>query len=73
MAERQGALGLVLYSDPQQYAPLGEEQVYPDTVYLPPTGAAAGSVFIDDGDPLTRFYPAIGKNAFFLGQKVTLG
>ncbi|KAK4312970.1 hypothetical protein Pmani_015635 [Petrolisthes manimaculis] len=58
-AERLGAVGLVLYADPQQYAPLGEEAVYPNTVYMPPSGAADGSVFLDNGDPLTQFYPAI--------------
>ncbi|KAK3886159.1 hypothetical protein Pcinc_009661 [Petrolisthes cinctipes] len=60
-AERLGAVGLVLYADPQQYAPLGEEAVYPNTVYMPPSGAADGTVFLDDGDPLTRFYPAINS------------
>lgn len=52
---------MLLYSDPQQYAPYGEDHVYPDTVYLPPSGVATGTVYMDDGDPLTPFYPATGK------------
>lgn len=31
---------------------------FPDTVFLPPSGAQRGSLMTDDGDPLTPFYPA---------------
>ncbi|XP_050737432.1 N-acetylated-alpha-linked acidic dipeptidase 2-like isoform X1 [Eriocheir sinensis] len=57
-AERRGAVAVLLYGDPQQYAPFGEDAVYPNTVYLPPSGAPSGSVYMYDGDPLTPFYPA---------------
>lgn len=61
-AERRGAAAVLLYGDPQQYAPFGEDAVYPNTVYLPPSGAPSGTVYINDGDPLTPFYPATGMH-----------
>lgn len=51
----------MLYSDPQQYAPLGEDTVYPDTVYMPGSAVPAGTVYLMDGDPLTPFYPSVGR------------
>ena len=35
--------------------------MYPDDVFLPPTGAQRGSLFRGKGDPLTPGYPAIGN------------
>ncbi|XP_077966144.1 putative N-acetylated-alpha-linked acidic dipeptidase [Styela clava] len=50
--------GLILYSDPADYAVAGQG-VYPDTWYLPGTGAQRGTLFKDEGDPLTMHYPSI--------------
>lgn len=58
-AAQFGAKGLILYSDPADYA-LPNEPVYPDGLYLPPTGAQRGSCIDGYGDPLTPGYPAIG-------------
>ncbi|XP_042226493.1 putative N-acetylated-alpha-linked acidic dipeptidase isoform X1 [Homarus americanus] len=58
-AEGRGAVGVLLYPDPQQFSPLGEEEVYPSTVYLPGSGVPVGTVFTHDGDPLTLLYPAV--------------
>lgn len=61
-AEKRGAAGVILYTDPQQYAPLGEDAVYPNTVYMPASGVQAGTVLLADGDPLTPFYPSVGES-----------
>ncbi|XP_018022981.1 glutamate carboxypeptidase 2 homolog, partial [Hyalella azteca] len=58
-AERRGALGLILFSDPSDYAPRGSEAVYPHTVMMPPSAVPLGTAKLTDGDPLTPFYPAI--------------
>ena len=58
LAEKFGALGLILYSDPADYA-LGNTEVYPENRFLPPTGVQRGSLRLD-GDPLTPGYPSIG-------------
>ncbi|ROT78135.1 hypothetical protein C7M84_003149 [Penaeus vannamei] len=67
-AERQGAAGVLLYSDPQQYAPLGEDTVYPGTVYMPGSAVPAGTVYLMDGDPLTPFYPSV-ESAYRLPEE----
>ena len=60
-AEEHNASGVLLYSDPQQFAQDGEDSVYADTIYLPGGAAALGTVYLYDGDPSTPFYPAIGN------------
>ncbi|XP_047486608.1 putative N-acetylated-alpha-linked acidic dipeptidase [Penaeus chinensis] len=65
MAEGLGAVGLVLFSDPSDFAPEGPEFVYPRSSFLPPTAAPFGTVKLVDGDPLTPFYPAT-KSAFHI-------
>lgn len=59
-AEQNGAIGLIIFSDPKDYTK-GDGYVYPDSVYLPPTGAQRGTTMLGDGDPLTPFYPSIGN------------
>ena len=61
-AEQFGALGLIMYSDPADYA-LGNTKVYPENSFLPPTGVQRGSLKIL-GDPLTPGYPSIGACLF---------
>ncbi|XP_042894430.1 putative N-acetylated-alpha-linked acidic dipeptidase isoform X2 [Penaeus japonicus] len=67
-AEKRGAAGVILYTDPQQYAPLGEDAVYPNTVYMPASGVQAGTVLLADGDPLTPFYPSV-ESAYRLAEE----
>lgn len=55
-----GAVGLILYSDPADYALDNENRVYPDTWFLPGTGIQRGNVVTVKGDPLTQGYPAKG-------------
>ncbi|CAK8684045.1 unnamed protein product [Clavelina lepadiformis] len=58
--------GLILYSDPHDYAgveknswtPESKLNVYPDTWWLPPTGVQRGSLGLN-GDPLTPDYPSL--------------
>lgn len=48
-----GAVAVVIYSDPQDYAANGTRGFYPDSKWLPPSGVQRGSVFRGIGDPLT--------------------
>eukprot|EP00057_Strongylocentrotus_purpuratus_P007572 XP_011662046.1 PREDICTED: glutamate carboxypeptidase 2-like [Strongylocentrotus purpuratus] len=57
-AAQFGAAGLILYSDPKDYAVPGGE-TYPNGLYLPGTGTQRGSCLDGNGDPLTRNYPAV--------------
>ncbi|XP_071510701.1 N-acetylated-alpha-linked acidic dipeptidase 2-like [Diadema antillarum] len=60
-AAEYGAIGLILFSDPADYAVDSESAVYPDTWFLPGTGVQRGSLFIRQGvggDPLSPGYPA---------------
>lgn len=56
-----GCVGMVLYSDPADYAVDSEVRVYPDDWWLPGTGVQRGTVLPRDGDPLTPYYPSIGE------------
>lgn len=62
-AQAEGAIGIILYSDPADYAVDGDVSVYPDSWWLPDTGAQRGNTFVSDakGDPVTPGYPAKRK------------
>ncbi len=60
VAQHFNCSGLLIYSDPQDYAPKGVP-VYPDGPSLPPGGIQRGTLKIIPGDPLTPDVPAIGK------------
>ncbi|XP_072024017.1 putative N-acetylated-alpha-linked acidic dipeptidase [Amphiura filiformis] len=53
-----GAKGIILYSDPYDFAIEGEA-VYPDGPHLPGTGTQRGSTMFKFGDPQTPGYPAL--------------
>ncbi|XP_072030609.1 glutamate carboxypeptidase 2-like [Amphiura filiformis] len=59
-AQAAGAKGLILYSDPADYAVDGDISLYPDGWWLPETGAQRGNIWVSDakGDPLTPGFPA---------------
>ncbi|CAF1218661.1 unnamed protein product [Didymodactylos carnosus] len=59
-AQQYGAVGLILYNDPIDYAPNGtsKDKTYPNSIYMPDTGHQRGSVLTTNGDPLTKNYPA---------------
>ncbi|XP_071962718.1 N-acetylated-alpha-linked acidic dipeptidase 2-like [Antedon mediterranea] len=60
LAEAAGAKGVILYSDPDDYASEEAKDVYPNDWWLPGSGAQRGNVFVSDakGDPLTPGFPA---------------
>lgn len=58
-AEKRGAIGVIIFNDPLDYAnDLPASQTFPNTIWLPPSGAQRGTLLQSDGDPLTPFYPA---------------
>jgi len=59
LAQQFGCEGLIIYSDPAQYAPKDGPPVYPAGPSLPPGGVQRGSLLIPEGDPLTPGIPAI--------------
>ena len=59
LAEQNGCLGMVIYSDPQDYGPKKGYPAYPEGWSLPVTGLQRGSVMIPNGDPLTPLRPSI--------------
>lgn len=63
MASTHGAIGIIIYSDPDDYAQgqTDSTQVYPHDWWLPASGTQRGTIFLGSGDPLTPGYPAIGK------------
>jgi hypothetical protein len=66
-SQRHGCMGLVLYSDPSDYAPEGVG-VFPRGVAMPGTAVQRGNVKISSGelgDPLTPYGPAIGTETHF--------
>ena len=66
-AEIFGAAGIILYSDPHDYAHRDTHNFYPDSWWLPPTGVQRGSVCIK-GDPLTPGQPSI-ESAYRIKQE----
>ena len=59
-AQKHGALGLILFSDPSVVAKSGVTEVFPKTWWMPGTGIERGSAALVKGDQLTQGYPAKG-------------
>ena len=57
-AEKRGAVGLLLYSDPQDDGYVRGD-VYPEGPMRPPAGVQRGSIFNGTGDPSTPGWPSI--------------
>ncbi|VDI26216.1 Hypothetical predicted protein [Mytilus galloprovincialis] len=66
-ATRHGAIGIIIYSDPADYSNGQTKDVYPHSIWLPPSGTQRGTVKKTDGDPLTPGYPAT-ETAYRLGE-----
>ncbi|CAF0849506.1 unnamed protein product [Adineta ricciae] len=58
IAEKYGAIGVILYGDPSDAAAVHSS--YPYSIDLPEMGQQRGSVLLLSGDPLTMHYPAKG-------------
>ncbi len=56
-AEKHGAIGLLIYSDPQDDGYVAGD-VYPKGPMRPSTGVQRGSILNPDGDPSTPGYPS---------------
>ena len=61
-AQKSGALGLILYSDPADYAVDRDVEKFPKTWWLPSSGIQRGSTSLDKGGQLTPGYPAKGRS-----------
>ena len=59
LAQTYGCSALIIYSDPEDYAPSGTP-VYPNGPSQPPYGLQRGSLGENDGDPLTKGVPSLG-------------
>ncbi|XP_025104546.1 glutamate carboxypeptidase 2-like [Pomacea canaliculata] len=59
IAARYGALGVIIYSDPADYTWSRDPRYFPETWFLPSSGAQRGSLYTGVGDPLTPGYPSI--------------
>ena len=66
-AQDKGAIGIIYYGDPRDYAPVPDDQLFPNGRWIPNDGVERGTVrkstYLDtpQGDPLTAGYPAKGK------------
>jgi len=60
LAQQYGCRGLIIYSDPEEYAPRGGSPPFPEGVSLPDTGLQRGTLKNGVGDILTPDLPAIG-------------
>ncbi|VDP10230.1 unnamed protein product [Heligmosomoides polygyrus] len=60
LAQQNGAIGAILYSDPAEVAPNGtlDKDVYPNTVYMPAHAVQRGTLYTGDGDVLSPLYPS---------------
>ncbi|XP_065069888.1 putative N-acetylated-alpha-linked acidic dipeptidase [Rhopilema esculentum] len=56
LGEAAGAIGMILYTDPADYA--SGTSSYPKSWWMPPDGVQRGTVQLGDGDPLTPGYPS---------------
>ena len=54
-----GAIGVLLYCDPAEFAAEGLNNTYPTSWWLPPSATQRGAAMNIYGDPLTRGLPAI--------------
>ena len=61
LAQEYGCSGLIIYSDPLDYT-VSWVDPYPESWFLPGTGAQRGNLQSYKGDPLTPQYPALGES-----------
>ncbi|XP_031569805.1 N-acetylated-alpha-linked acidic dipeptidase 2-like [Actinia tenebrosa] len=60
-AEIHGAIGVLIYNDPSEFAPDGTDNTFPKTWWLPKTGVQRGSASraVSPGDISTYGYPSV--------------
>ena len=59
IAAGAGAVGVLVYSDPRDYGGNRTQGYYPDSRWLPPSGVQRGSIYQENGDPLTPGWPSL--------------
>uniref|UniRef100_A0A0C9RJL7 TSA: Wollemia nobilis Ref_Wollemi_Transcript_14459_2317 transcribed RNA sequence n=1 Tax=Wollemia nobilis TaxID=56998 RepID=A0A0C9RJL7_9CONI len=59
LAAKAGAVGIVVYSDPEDYGGNRTQGYYPHSKWLPPSGVQRGSIYSELGDPLTPGWPSV--------------
>ena len=64
-AQKYGAKAILIYNDPQDSAPVPDEDLYPHGWWLPRSGVQRGSILLGTGDPLTPRYPSKGTAEMF--------
>jgi len=57
-AENNGAIGIMIYNDPQNYGPVPADKTYPNSLWMPRGGVQRGSIGLGDGDILTPGWPS---------------
>lgn len=72
LAEEFGATGIILFSDPHEYAPKGRNFVYPKAFGLPGTGTQSGTIMLGNGDPTTPGYPSVAGSYRLNSSEVPL-
>ncbi|XP_047131970.1 N-acetylated-alpha-linked acidic dipeptidase 2 isoform X1 [Hydra vulgaris] len=58
LAEKSGALGVVIFSDPKDYGPVKDDELFPKSKWMPRKAIQRGSIKTIFGDSLTPSYPA---------------
>jgi len=60
LAASKGAKGLLMYPDPQRFAPdgLGRSSTYPHAAWLSSEAVPLAGIYSEFGDPLTKSFPS---------------
>ena len=69
-ARNYGCAALIIFSDPEQVAPLGVDHVYPENFCLPGSGMQRGTLFNLEGDPATPDYPSLPGTYRVTGEEL---
>lgn len=76
LGEKHGCIGMIMYTDPADYAIDKDTKVYPDSWDMPEGGVQRGTIKESSGglgDPLTPLYPSTGYIHIYLSLlKVSL-
>ncbi|XP_045033938.1 LOW QUALITY PROTEIN: glutamate carboxypeptidase 2 homolog [Daphnia magna] len=59
---KKGASGVLLYSDPKEFAKKGRNETYPDSWWMPVMAVQSGTIMLGNGDPITPFSGDLHKH-----------
>ena len=62
-AQLNGAKAILIYNDPQDYGPVSDKEVFPNSWWMPRDGVQRGGIRkgATKGDPLTPGWPSTGN------------